>query len=66
MLTINYFTGLHPRYHGTADEARYLDPKKMERIARTVFVSVWMVADAKERPRIEKEIPPSVPRYGER
>ncbi|MGQ0702868.1 MAG: M28 family peptidase [Gemmatimonadales bacterium] len=64
VLTINYFTGLHPRYHGPADEARYLDPEKMERVARTVFASVWMVADSPVRPRIEKEIPPSVPRYG--
>jgi hypothetical protein len=63
VLTIGFFTGIHDRYHGPRDEARYLDPKKMESIARTVFVSAWMLADSRERPRIDREIPASVPRY---
>jgi hypothetical protein len=63
VLTIGFTTGLHRRYHAPADEARYLDPKKMETIARTVFASVWALADAADRPRIDKPIPPSVPRY---
>jgi Zn-dependent M28 family amino/carboxypeptidase len=63
ILTIGFFTGLHRRYHAPSDEARYLDPKKMEVIARTIFVSAWMLADARERPRIDQEIPASVPRY---
>jgi hypothetical protein len=63
VLTIGFFTGLHDRYHLPADEARYLDAQKMERITRSIFVSVWMVADANERPRIDKAIPSTVPRY---
>jgi Zn-dependent M28 family amino/carboxypeptidase len=63
ILTIGFFTGLHPRYHAPSDEARYLDPKKMEAIARTVFVSAWLLADTRERPRIDREIPASVPRH---
>ena len=35
----------------------------MESIARTIFAGLWMLADAEERPGIDKEIPPSVPRY---
>jgi hypothetical protein len=63
VLTIGFFTGLHERYHRPADEARYLDPQKMERIARTVFAAVWALANADERPRIEKPIPATVPQY---
>jgi len=35
----------------------------MHAIARTVLASVWMLADAAERPRIDQPIPPSVPRH---
>jgi Zn-dependent M28 family amino/carboxypeptidase len=63
ILTIGFTTGIHDRYHLPADEAQALDPKKMEAIARTVFATAWVLADAAERPRIDKPIPPTVPRY---
>ena len=63
VLTIDFFTGIHPRYHLPSDEAQYLDPKKMEAITRTVFVSAWMLADATERLGIDKPIPAIVPRH---
>lgn len=63
VLTIGYFTGLHARYHRPSDEARYLDTGKLERIARTIFASAWMLADSAERPGIDKAIPASVPRH---
>lgn len=65
VLTIGYFTGLHRRYHAPSDEARYLHPQKMEVIARTIFAAIWALADADERPRIDKGIPAGVPRYQE-
>ena len=63
ILTIGFFTGIHPRYHAPSDEARHLDPKKMEAVTRTAFASVWVVADAAERLPIDKPIPATVPRY---
>ena len=46
ILTIGFTTGIHSRYHLPADEARHLwIPKKMEGIARTVFASLWALAD---------------------
>jgi hypothetical protein len=63
ILTIGFTTGIHARYHAPADEARFLDPKKMEAIARTAFAAAWMLADMPERPRIDKTIPATVPRY---
>jgi hypothetical protein len=63
ILTIGFTTGIHARYHAPADEAKFLDPKKMEAIARTAFAAAWMLADMSERPRIDKAIPATVPRY---
>lgn len=63
VLTIGFFTGLHDRYHMPADEAAYLNPEKMEAVARTAFVSIWALADLPERPRIDRGIPATVPRY---
>jgi hypothetical protein len=59
---VGFFTGMHARYHRPSDEARYLDPVKMEQVARTVLASVWLVANLPERPRFT--IPASVPQYG--
>ena len=64
VITIGYTTGIHPRYHRPADEARYLDPIKIERISRSILVGVWMMADMPQRPRLDG-IPALVPRYGQ-
>ncbi|AMY12510.1 Peptidase family M28 [Luteitalea pratensis] len=63
ILIVGFTTGSHPRYHLPTDEARYLDPAKMEAVARTIFASVWALANTADRPRIEREIPATVPRY---
>ena len=63
ILPIGFTTGIHDRYHLPADQAGALDPVQIHAIARTVLVSVWMFADAAERPRIDQPIPPTVPRY---
>jgi Zn-dependent M28 family amino/carboxypeptidase len=63
ILTIGFTTGTHARYHLPADEAQYLDPRKMETITRTIFASLWMLASTDERPGIDRDIPAIVPRY---
>lgn len=60
ILTIGFTTGTHARYHLPSDEARHLDPKKMEAVARTVFASLWALASTPDRPRVEGELPVSV------
>jgi hypothetical protein len=52
VLTIGWNTGLHRRYHLPSDEAKFLDPKKIEAVTRTVFATLWVMADSAERPRI--------------
>ena len=63
ILTIGFTTGIHDRYHSPSDEAQSLDPVQMHAIARTAFASIWMLADADERPAIDRRIPPTVPRH---
>ena len=63
VLTLGYFTGLHGDYHGVGDGPDQLDPLKMEQVARTVFVTTWLLADAAVRPAIDKAIPLTVPRH---
>jgi Zn-dependent M28 family amino/carboxypeptidase len=63
ILTIGFTTGIHDRYHRPADEAQFLDPAQMHGIARTAMASIWMLADAAERPRIDRPIPTTVPRH---
>ena len=63
ILTIGFTTGIHPRYHLPADEADALDPANMTTIARTIFASLWALADLPQRPAIDKGIPATVPRY---
>jgi Zn-dependent M28 family amino/carboxypeptidase len=62
ILTVGFTTGIHDRYHLPADEARALDPAQIRAIARTVLASVWMMADAAERPRIDQPLPATVPK----
>ena len=64
ILTISWNTGLHRRYHQPSDEAKYLDPVKIQTVARTIFATLWAMADHPERPSIDRPIPVSVPRHG--
>jgi Zn-dependent M28 family amino/carboxypeptidase len=63
ILTIGFTTGIHNRYHLPADEARVLDAVQLHAVTRTAFVSIWMVANDPEPPRIEQPIPATVPNY---
>jgi Zn-dependent M28 family amino/carboxypeptidase len=63
ILTIGFTTGIHDRYHLPRDEAQFLDPAQMHGIAKTALASIWMLADAAERPRIDRPIPTTVPRH---
>lgn len=60
--TIEFFTGLHSRYHRSNDEARYVDMKKVQEVSRTLMATVWAVANARERPVVDKGFPPRVVR----
>ncbi|HLM61065.1 MAG TPA: M28 family peptidase, partial [Pyrinomonadaceae bacterium] len=55
-----WFDGVHEDYHGADDEAEKIDYAKMEKVARTIFLTMWEVADLRERPAIDKQLPPEL------
>jgi hypothetical protein len=54
---IFYFDGVHQDYHRPSDSADKIDYQKMEKIARTVFVTALELANAPARPRVDKQLP---------
>jgi len=52
-----FFTGLHADYHRPSDDVSKIDPAKMEAVARTVYLTVSMLADDPVRPRMDKPLP---------
>ena len=54
---VEFFTGLHGDYHRQTDEVSKLDPVKFEAVTRTVYATLWTVADGLARPRINKPVP---------
>ncbi|MCB1022763.1 MAG: M20/M25/M40 family metallo-hydrolase, partial [Acidobacteria bacterium] len=55
-----WFDGVHEDYHGAGDEPDKIDYQKMEKITRTIFLTMWEVAQLKTRPAIDKELPPEL------
>ncbi len=52
-----WFDGVHEDYHQLGDHADKIDYPRMEKIARTIFLTMWELGDLKERPKIDKELP---------
>lgn len=52
-----WFDGVHVDYHQVGDEPSKIDYNKMEKVARTIFLTMWELGDLKERPKIDKELP---------
>lgn len=55
-----WFTGTHEDYHGAGDHPDKIDYQKMEKITRTIFLTMWELTDLKERPKIDKQLPPEL------
>jgi Peptidase family M28/PA domain len=51
-----WFDGVHEDYHQPGDEAQKIDYNKMQMITRTIFLTMWELADLKERPKIDKQM----------
>ena len=54
---IFYFDGVHEDYHRPGDEPQKIDYVKMERVARTVYLTLWEVANLAARPKVDKQLP---------
>ncbi len=55
-----WFDGEHEDYHGAGDHADKIDYAKMEKVTRTIFLTLWELTDLKERPKIDKQLPPEL------
>lgn len=57
-----WFDGVHEDYHGAGDHPDKIDYKKMEKITRTIFLTMWKITELKERPAVDKKLPPELTR----
>ena len=55
-----WFDGVHEDYHRPSDTADKIDYQKMEKVARTIFLTMWELTDLKERPKVDKQLPPEL------
>ena len=49
--------GGHEDYHRAGDEPQKIDYDKMERVARTIYMTMWDVANLPTRPKVDKPLP---------
>ena len=52
-----WFDGVHEDYHQAGDSADKIDYAKMEKVTRTIFLTLWELTDLKERPKVDKQLP---------
>ncbi|HET6973443.1 MAG TPA: M20/M25/M40 family metallo-hydrolase [Pyrinomonadaceae bacterium] len=54
---IFFFDGEHEDYHGAGDTADKIDYQKMEKITRTVYMTLWEIANRPARLKVDKPLP---------
>lgn len=52
-----YFDGEHEDYHRLGDEVDKIDFDKMQKVTRTIYRSLWELAELKVRPKVDKQLP---------
>jgi Zn-dependent M28 family amino/carboxypeptidase len=55
-----WFDGVHEDYHQASDTADKIDYAKMEKVTRTIFLTMLELSDLKERPAVDKKLPPEL------
>lgn len=54
---IFFFDGEHEDYHRPSDSPDKIDYQKMEKVARTIYLTLWEVANRTARPAVDKKLP---------
>lgn len=62
---IFFFDGVHEDYHRPSDEPQRIDYEKMERVTRTIYMTMWEVANLAVRPKVDKPLPAQLQRSSE-
>ena len=52
-----FFDGEHEDYHRPGDSVDKIDFQKMEKVARTIYMTLWEVASRPTRPVVDKQLP---------
>jgi Zn-dependent M28 family amino/carboxypeptidase len=52
-----FFDGEHEDYHKPGDSVDKIDFQKMEKVARTIYVTLWELANRPARPVVDKRLP---------
>jgi hypothetical protein len=52
-----FFDGEHEDYHKPGDSVDKIDFQKMEKVARTIYLTLWEVANRPARPAVDKQLP---------
>jgi Zn-dependent M28 family amino/carboxypeptidase len=52
-----FFDGEHEDYHRPGDSVDKIDFQKMERVARTIYMTLWEIASRPERLKVDKQLP---------
>ena len=55
-----WFDGVHEDYHQPGDHADKIDYAKMEKVTRTIFLTMWELSDLAARPKVDKQLPPEL------
>jgi Zn-dependent M28 family amino/carboxypeptidase len=55
-----WFDGVHVDYHQAGDEPDKIDYNKMEKVTRTILLTLLELTDLKDRPKIDKQLPPEL------
>jgi len=57
---IFFFDGVHEDYHRAGDTADKIDYQKMEKITRTVYMTLWEIANRPTRLKVDKPLPAQI------
>ena len=55
-----FFDGEHEDYHKPGDSVDKIDFQKMEKVSRTIYLTLWEVANRPVRPVVDKQLPPQL------
>jgi Peptidase family M28 len=57
---IFFFDGVHEDYHQAGDTADKIDYQKMEKITRTIYMTLWEIANRPARLKVDKPLPTQI------
>jgi len=57
---IFFFDGVHEDYHRAGDSADKIDYQKMEKITRTIYMTLWEIANRPARLKVDKPLPAQI------